>query len=335
MQKKTLKLDYTGAKVYTGRQMFDASCVSTLNKKSVNILTTAVLACYEKQEGISLTPALADTLNHLLVDGSMIVYNSGIVEAEIEYITTTEAVFESAKEVYTHVVVGEEFATLTQYGAFDHNKITAGDVLTGLSAPLDEPPLQILASSIILFPNGNGILYDYQRTLLRIEEIYYTLGKTTPLSALIFMSNMSLNADKLNASIAEKVQADKPVVPIPAGSTGWQPDFSDLGARLNNELALLEPNFMEATFAYKTFPNESGVARRYQMQRFVSKVNEMKGQCIDIYKRLGYDISFTNTDISEADEDQKDLDNLYAAVDRGILTNDQIAQRVMKILNIV
>lgn len=324
-----------GSKSYTGRQLYDVAMVSTLNKKPVELLKTAVMSTLNLPAGSKIgSPKLKDVLEYLLVEGSFIIYNGGFVEGEIEYLSTTEAVVERDKELYTHMIRVGSSVYITDFVRYDEEKVEMNGLpIEGLDGQIGET-IVVPGELVVFFPNEKGILEPVQKTLLRIEEIYQTLGRTTPLEALIFVTNMSGSVDKLNATISEKITADKPVAPLSAGCVMQQPDFSNLTTRLFNELNTLEPAYMEATYSYKTFPQESGVARKFSMQRFTSKVTELQAQCMDIYNQLGVIISFKPLDITETEEDQTQIAGLYEAVDRGVMSLEEASPIIRKLLGL-
>jgi hypothetical protein len=323
--------DFSGATCYSGRQLYEARFVSTLNVKPITNLSTHVKSCYSgNTPQKDLAPSLDDLLTGLLVDGSIIIYRGSIAEGSILFLDQSEALLKrkiESDDVYTYLLIDGSKCYMRDYASYEPKEIVA----EGLSEPLSD--LIVLSSNeVVLYPNGQGILSPNQQTLLRIEEIYETLKKTTPLHAMVFVKNVANSIDRTNAMISDKLKSDQPLVPLNGDIT--QANFADLNTSLFSELKMLEPNYMEALFNYYIFPNESGIARKYAMERFLSKTGELKDQCIDIYGRLGFKVDFAPSDVSEFEEDQKKIDSFYSAVDRGVMTIEEASPYIRELLGV-
>jgi hypothetical protein len=333
MNKKSTKLDLTGTTVYSGRQLYDYDMISGLNKKPVNDLISEVTSTVNIKGSdsiLDLTPRLPVLLEHILVDGTFIIYNGDFLTGCFEYISDDEALFKDAQDAYTHMVRMNDNVILTRWNKYSPD-IDSPNIYDKLFEQIDEP-IEIPGNIVIFHNGGHGILYGCQRPLLRMEEIFQTLKITTPLEAILFITNMSESVNKVNARISDKVSVTQPVVPLGAGSVISQPNYSALAARLFKEIDIIRPNYLAATFSFEQFPHETGISRRYQMSRYLSKINELKQQCQAIYALLGSIISFKTSDITEYEEDRKKIEDIYIAIDKEILTISEATPIIRELL---
>ena len=315
------KIDLSAGKTYSGRELYESLFISGMNKKPVETLKTHVRSTYI-DDAIELPIDMNKLLEVLLVDGSFISMDGKFFNGDIITISTNEAIMKYG-DFYLHFFKDAVNVTITKYHDYED------DVL---SRQVGEPEV-FPSDSVIIYPNSNGILFDAQKTLLRLEEILQILKKTTPLEAIIFFQGGSLNSDAINAKIEAELSTDRPAITLSAGQDIKQPNFSSLSNRLFREYEELSLAYLESTYGYTVNPGESGIARKYSMAKFLSKVEELKNQCIDIYGMLNAVVRFKPSDVTDTDEDEKSIALLNGANALGYISDDEAKARVREILN--
>ena len=204
---KKQDIDLSGNRLYTGRELFKAFFISGFNRKPVDSLKTHVKSTYQ-DNGSELPVSLDKLLEVLLVDGSFVMFDGKFFDGNILDISDGEAVIKVEDE-FLHIFRAGSVVSITRYEEFDEDE----KKLRGMVGMPEEFP----ADSFIFYPNGKGILYAPQKTLLRLEDILKTMQKTTPLEAVLFIQGGSINSDAINNKLELELTATRPAVRLAAG----------------------------------------------------------------------------------------------------------------------
>jgi len=321
------KPNLLSGKVYTGRELYAAMFISGMNKKPVEDLKTRVKAAYV-DAGTVLPVSMDSLLEWLLVSGSLVIVGGDILQGDILYISSIEVIMQSG-DIFIHILQGEGGQYIRKdYRSFDVKGRKLDDPVDDADAPL------AVLSGVVLYPNGYGILYGPQKTLLRLEQIYDALAITTKYEAMLFIAGGANSARAINDMLEADLSVDRPIIRLLPDETLQQPNFSSLSSRLLKEVDMLKVAWLEATFNLATFPQESGIARRYLMEPFINKTNELQGQLVDIYRALGVTVEFAPADLTDTQEDVEQLDMIASAQERGWITDDEARSKARGVLNL-
>jgi len=313
---------------YSGRRLYEAHMICGQNRRPVQTLVTAVVS------GVQGSPELPVPLHLVLevltVDGTTVLLDGNRPQYdEVLYADENEALLKVSRDKVLLVQLAGNIATVTTAGKATWDSETGTYRLDDVSGePVSYP-------DSVIYPNGRGILYWPQRTLLRLEEVHETLHVTTPIESVLFIRGGGLSADAINNRIQAELSSQRPVMRLSAGEELDQPSYSGLSQRLLAEAQILRSEWLEATYDYSMYPNESGVARRMLMQKFIAKTEELKTQCQEIYAGLGFtDLKFRPIDLTDANEDTAAIDLLDRALAGGVITDEEYVSTFRDLLGL-
>lgn len=324
--------------VYTGRTIFEQITISNLNRIPVELLKNRTLRGIKADEPPVAPEKVCELL---LVEGGAALYLDGGGEWECleNLLSCTDSEIWQLAMAEKENAAGGLLPSEWVYRRFVNNgdvwQVIDIDPDTGKDLQ-DQPP-PIPADAMVVYPNGQGILYPTQWMFQRLEQIRWDIRQETSDFALsmLIIGMVSPNPEDALA----KLESGKRIANIPGqGATVERVGDSRVVDQLAAEYQALEAEYFRACHIMDTAdqPNRPvGFDLQLRMEPQTAFIETLRRKVIEVYAMLGFTgpITFRRLETMTPADKTAELTNIMTAQDRGYITSQQASEQALALFN--
>ncbi len=328
--------------ILTGRELFNHFMISGLNRTPVTHHMSYILGGRTVEENEELPFSIDKTTEVLIVDGTVVIerFQDEDGNETSPTVFLTNIVFATDRKVIRKIP-DQNFEgqtvfviyTLLPNGFWEVVHVVNLGAETQAVIPGSHGEKN--PDSFFVFPNSNGLLYDAQYTLNRLEEIKQRIRKVTNNTVTLIFSGFGGNLQQAKNAVNDE-GSDK--LFMPSGVTAQTVATNNVVEQLMLDwVSLLKQYMLEMNMTdFELSAQESGIARRMRIQPMLFYVRRQRQNLKAIYKMQpftgegGIEIEFDSMLTSSPEERQAELNLLIAERDAGILDQDEFIAKGKK-----